>query len=94
MSPKPYNSTNVCWTELKQIWSICFRDNNGNCVGRYLQTVFWNESPSFASTDKLVSKYSGAYPKLSKLPSWLADACLSLNNLPFVSLWPAVLPKW
>lgn len=75
MSPKSHKSTSVCWIYLKQIWGICFRDDNGNCVGRCLQAVFWNESLRFASTDKLVSKYSGAYPKLSKLTSQHADAC-------------------
>lgn len=35
----------VSWIDLKGFWGVCFRDDNGNCVGRCLQALLCNEAP-------------------------------------------------
>lgn len=66
---------------LAWIRGICFEDDNGNCGGSCLPALFGNETPHTGSTDKFISNHSIAYPKLSKRPSQLADACTSLNSI-------------
>lgn len=101
VNPKTHDCTSLDWTDLKWIWGICFRDDNGNCVGRCLQALFWNEAPCFASTDKLISKYSSpsliqnfptTFSTCSCMLKFSAEWCKQYSFC-FSSLLN-LLPKW